>query len=183
MYDFPQYRLQAHDMQQLLLSCPNLQQLDLRGRIHGNLNSWELQPLLRLAGSLTSLSLGGGESDRGPAVAYGVCDGALGIICQLSCLESLTVDFAWKVTDVGLLSLCKLRQLRELQVLQLTEDAAAVSEALVPRMSRDGWREIKLSAKVGHTVTMAGSEIGHNSSSSSSSITGAAFRGCLSLAE
>lgn len=145
--DFPQYRLQAHDLQQLPRSCPSLQQLDLRGRIHGEVSGRELQPLLQLAGTLTSLSLGGGEFDRGLTCSWVVRDDGLSVVCQLSRLESLTVVNASDVSDVGLLSLCKLKQLRELRVLQLPADEEAVSEALAPR-TRAGEREIKLSTKV-----------------------------------
>jgi hypothetical protein len=151
--DFPQYRLRAHDLQQLPLSCPSLQQLDLRGRIHGGVTGKDLQPLLQLAGTLTSLSLGGGEFDlhRG---GWAVSDSALSAICQLSRLESLTAVEAREVTDVGLLCLCKLRQLRELRVLQLPWSTEAVSEALAP-MGRTEDREIKLSTKVGFSALLA----------------------------
>ncbi|WIA33048.1 hypothetical protein OEZ86_006205 [Tetradesmus obliquus] len=144
--DFPQYRMQAHDLQQLPRSCPSLQQLDLRGRIHGEVSGRELQPLLQLAGTLTSLSLGGGEFDRGLTCSWVVRDDALSVVCQLTRLESLTVVNASDVSDVGLLSLCKLKQLRELRVLQLPADEEAVSEVLAPR-TRAGEREIKLSTK------------------------------------
>jgi hypothetical protein len=151
--DSPQYRLHPHDLQQLPLSCPNLQQLDLRGRIHGDLCGTELKPLLQLAGSLTSLSLG--------CDTYDVSDDALGIICQLTRLECLMVGSAIGVSDVGLLSLSKLRQLRELQICHLTTDMTAVSEALAPK-STDGRREIKLLAKVGHAFIELGRWSGNN---------------------
>jgi hypothetical protein len=161
----PQYGLQAHDLQQLPLSCPKLQRLDLRGRIHGDSDGRELQPLLQLAGSLTSLSLGGSALSHGPAGSYVICDDALSIICQLSRLVSLTAEAAWHVTDVGLLSLCKLRQLRGLKLCQLTDDEELVSAALAPKTSRDGRREIQLFAKVRHAVTKRGAATTGSSSS------------------
>jgi hypothetical protein len=143
-HDYPQYRMQAHDMQQLPLSCPRLQQLDLRGRIHGEVTGTDLQPLLQLAGTLTSLSLGGGEyNSRNPHDAWVVDDGVLTVVGQLSRLASLTVDNAEGVTDVGLLSLCKLKQLQQLKVMQLTLEEGAVSDAVA-----QGRRVLKLVTKV-----------------------------------
>lgn len=117
--------MSAGELQRLVTSCPTLRELDLRRVVQPG----DLSPLLALTSQCTSLTLGGRAVD----------DAAASIVCWLTQLQHLRVDYSSRLTDIGLERLTALTALTSLSVV----NCMGCSREVVPPQ-HGGWNENEL---------------------------------------